>query len=200
MILTEEEAIKRYESLIRKFAIKYAHGWSVEIEDLVQEGRIAVALAVRDYDPSKGAAFITFAYTRIRASMQHCLRDRGRIIRIPGWLQDRPNRNMDELPHTVSMDAPINGNDGDAFDKFVVDENDNYEAIEENDVIKDMARTIKPEDLQFLKLIYGDGYTSAEAAELMGMDIKAPRMKSYNTLMRVRKDVKKRPEYRSICV
>src|SRR5437867_7017327 len=41
----------------------------VELDDLIAFGQLGLVQAARDYDPSKGSKFITYAYYRIRGSI-----------------------------------------------------------------------------------------------------------------------------------
>ena len=42
---------------------------SVEVDELVGEGQLGLLRAARDYEPSKGAQFSTYAYWRVRGAM-----------------------------------------------------------------------------------------------------------------------------------
>ncbi len=56
--------------------------------DLVQEGTIGLLNAVDHFDPDHGVKFITYATHLITSQIQHYLRDRGRLIRQPAWIQE----------------------------------------------------------------------------------------------------------------
>jgi RNA polymerase sigma-B factor len=75
------------ESVARKFA-----GGSEPIEDLVGEGYIGLIQAVDGYQCGRGAKFSTYANYRIAGQIRHYLRDRGKIIREPAWLQESCQR------------------------------------------------------------------------------------------------------------
>ena len=47
---------------------------SVEVDELIGEGQLGLLRAARDYDPSKGAQFSTYAYWRIRGAMLDWIR------------------------------------------------------------------------------------------------------------------------------
>ncbi len=56
--------------------------------DLVQEGTIGLLNAVDHFNPEHGVKFITYATHLITSQIQHYLRDRGRLIRQPAWIQE----------------------------------------------------------------------------------------------------------------
>jgi len=72
-------------------ARKEAHYWSNQCtesyEDLLQVGCIGLIRAVERFELSKGHAFSSFAVPYIRGEIQHYLRDKGVMVRIPRrWL------------------------------------------------------------------------------------------------------------------
>lgn len=58
--------------LVRSVALRYRN-LGVPADDLVQEGVLGLLSAIDRYDPSRGAAFSTYAFWRIRASVTHAL-------------------------------------------------------------------------------------------------------------------------------
>lgn len=72
-------------------ARKEAHFWSNQCtenyDDLIQVGCIGLIRAIEKFDLSKGSAFSSFAVPYIRGEIQHYLRDKGVMVRIPRrWL------------------------------------------------------------------------------------------------------------------
>lgn len=70
---------------------KEAHFWSNQCtesyEDLLQVGSMGLIRAVERFDLSKGHAFSSFAVPYIRGEIQHYLRDKGVLVRMPRrWL------------------------------------------------------------------------------------------------------------------
>lgn len=68
-----------------------AHYWSNQCtesyDDLLQVGCIGLIRAIERFDLSKGHAFSSFAMPYIRGEIQHYLRDKGVMVRIPRrWL------------------------------------------------------------------------------------------------------------------
>ncbi|MGC8820879.1 MAG: FliA/WhiG family RNA polymerase sigma factor [Fervidobacterium sp.] len=74
--MDKENIVKQYLPLIVRIArdLKVNLPYNVELDDLIQEGVIALLQAVEKYDPRHGATFKTFAYTRIKGAMLDYLR------------------------------------------------------------------------------------------------------------------------------
>lgn len=69
--LSHEELVERYASLVRRIAYQLLHRLPshIQVEDLQQAGMIGLLEAARNYDPSPGASFETYAGIRIRGAM-----------------------------------------------------------------------------------------------------------------------------------
>lgn len=83
------------ESAARKFI-----GSGEPIEDLIQEGYLGLLNALDLYNPDKGVKFTTYATHLIIGHIKHYLRDKGKIIKEPAWLQElnsKINRVVTEL-------------------------------------------------------------------------------------------------------
>lgn len=76
MILNKEAIVKEYLPLVTRLArdLKVNLPHNVEIDDLIQEGVIALLQAVDKYDPRQGATFKTYVYSRIKGAMIDYLR------------------------------------------------------------------------------------------------------------------------------
>ncbi|ODN30960.1 RNA polymerase subunit sigma-70 [Fervidobacterium thailandense] len=75
-MVDKERIVKEYLPLIVKLArdLKITLPYNVELDDLIQEGVIALLQTVEKYNPKMGASFKTYAYTRIRGAMLDYLR------------------------------------------------------------------------------------------------------------------------------
>ncbi len=75
-MLNKEMVIQEYIPMVTKIArdLKINLPYNVEIDDLIQEGVIALLQAAEKYDPRYGATFKTFAYTRVKGAMIDYLR------------------------------------------------------------------------------------------------------------------------------
>ncbi len=83
------------ESIARKFV-----GSGEPIEDLIQEGYLGLLNALDLFKPEKGVKFTTYATHLIVGQIKHYLRDKGKIIKEPAWLQElnsKINRVVNEL-------------------------------------------------------------------------------------------------------
>jgi RNA polymerase sigma-B factor len=73
--------------LVRKEAHYWINQCSETYDDLLQIGCIGLIRAIERFDLSKGNAFSSFAMPYIRGEIQHYLRDKGVMVRIPRrWL------------------------------------------------------------------------------------------------------------------
>lgn len=66
-----QDLIESCQGLVRSLAIRIQKKVSsrVELDDLIADGQIGLIEAARDFDPSKGAKFSTYAYYRIRGAI-----------------------------------------------------------------------------------------------------------------------------------
>jgi RNA polymerase sigma factor (sigma-70 family) len=62
------------------------------LEDLVQEGNLGLLRAIDHFDITRGTRFSTYAARRIASAVEHYVRDRGRLIRQPAWIQERSHQ------------------------------------------------------------------------------------------------------------
>ena len=76
------ELLRNVEGLIRHQASKMCRDDSL-LEDLLQEGRAAAIAAAGDYDPGRGALFLTYALPRILAAMVEYLAKARPPVSIP---------------------------------------------------------------------------------------------------------------------
>jgi RNA polymerase sigma-B factor len=69
--------------LARKEAHYWANQCQENYEDLLQVGSIGLVSAIDRFDLSKGYAFSTFVLPYIRGEIQHYLRDKSSVVRVP---------------------------------------------------------------------------------------------------------------------
>jgi len=82
-----DQIVSRYLNLVQSVARRFS-GMGESTEDLIQEGAIGLLNAVDLFDPDRGVKFSTYACHLITSQIQHYLRDRGRLIRQPAWVQE----------------------------------------------------------------------------------------------------------------
>lgn len=116
-IKSRDKIVLQYNNLVESIARRFV-GACEPVEDLVQEGFIGLITAVDLYDPSKGVKFSTYATHFVIGQIKHYLRDKGKIIKEPAWLQElnqRMSRVIDSLsqqngrPPTESEVAAVMG-------------------------------------------------------------------------------------------
>ncbi|RIK73123.1 MAG: hypothetical protein DCC67_18310 [Planctomycetota bacterium] len=68
---TREQLIERGQGLVHSLAASIARSVPVrtDLEDLIAYGELGLAQAARDFDPSQGAEFTTYAYHRVRGAI-----------------------------------------------------------------------------------------------------------------------------------
>jgi RNA polymerase sigma-B factor len=69
--------------LVRKEAHYWVNQCQESYEDLVQVGCLGLINAIEKFEISKGCAFSTFAIPYIRGEIQHYLRDKSSVLRMP---------------------------------------------------------------------------------------------------------------------
>ncbi len=82
-----EELINNYRPLAEHIARMFIDSGE-PLEDLVQYALIGLIKAIEGYDPERGTEFTTYAWYQIRGEISHYLRDQGKLIAEPAWLQE----------------------------------------------------------------------------------------------------------------
>ena len=102
-----EELVEKYRyyvySIVKK--VRATLPKRIDFEELVSYGMIGLMEAADRFDPSRGIAFTTFSYYRIRGAIFDGLRDMGVLMRSPQgkWVQREANIN--DLVQTASDDS-----------------------------------------------------------------------------------------------
>jgi len=86
-----DQLISRHTHLVQAVARRFA-GMGESPEDLVQEGTMGLINAVDLFDVERGVKFTTYATHLIGGQIQHYLRDKGKLIRQPAWIQELSGR------------------------------------------------------------------------------------------------------------
>lgn len=82
-----EELVRFFMPMAKRIA-RATRSQLVESEDLEQVAYLALVLAIKRFDPSRGLAFGTFALPTISGEIKRHLRDRGWSVRVPRSLQE----------------------------------------------------------------------------------------------------------------
>jgi RNA polymerase sigma-B factor len=82
-----ERIVEQFAHLVESVARRFVNTGE-PIEDLIQEGYIGLLNAIDLYNPDKGTKFSTYATHFIIGQIKHYLRDRGKIIKVPAWIQE----------------------------------------------------------------------------------------------------------------
>ncbi|MGQ9455204.1 MAG: sigma-70 family RNA polymerase sigma factor [Armatimonadota bacterium] len=93
--------VMQYNNLVESVARRFL-GAGEPLEDLVQEGYVGLIRSVDKYDPEIGVKFSTYATHFIIGEVKHYLRDRGKIIKEPAWLQEL-NQRMTRVIESLSQ-------------------------------------------------------------------------------------------------
>ncbi len=78
--------------LVRREAHRWLHSSGESFDDLMQVGSLGLIRAIERFDMQKGYAFSSFAIPYIRGEIQHYLRDKGTVVRIPRRWQTLQNQ------------------------------------------------------------------------------------------------------------
>jgi len=87
----QAKILMKYEPLCHKLARKFGFAApSYQHEDLVQEGQIGLLNAMKSFDPSNGASFMTWAFYHVRGSIAGCGRQDSKQPKYPLSIEDSP--------------------------------------------------------------------------------------------------------------
>jgi RNA polymerase primary sigma factor len=81
--------IEAYLGMVAVLARRYARRWGVPLEDLVQEGALALVQAVDHYDPDRGMKLSTYATWWVKQAIKRAAMVQSRTVRIPERLWER---------------------------------------------------------------------------------------------------------------
>ncbi len=85
--------------LVRREAHRWLHSSGETFDDLMQVGSMGLIRAIERFDLQKGYAFSSFAIPYIRGEIQHYLRDKGTVVRIPRRWQTLQNQSARAIRH-----------------------------------------------------------------------------------------------------
>lgn len=160
--------VRQYEPVIQKIANRYAsilyRSGVVDMEDLIQVGRIKVLQAQKCYDPSLGASFLTFIFKPVKWAIRRALgiNNAGEAPEILLSL-DEPITDDESLtladtiadPDVVPMDEPI------------IEDETRRETSEQVHAAVERMKSEKQKTA--VSLVWLEGRTREQAADEMGM-------------------------------
>lgn len=172
-----DEILIRYESWLQKAARSIAGSSSPHLEDLVQEGRLALWHALSTYDPDRGKLPSWLVY-KARYRMYEVLQGKP-------WTGQPPRfhgkQGIQEPAHVVSLDAsPRQTADGGAQEPLSAtvppprdtpDDTESAELAYHDDELCAALARLTPQQQRYVTARFWEGMTTAEMkAEVFGYD------------------------------
>ena len=195
--LSTEDLLEKYTPLVRSIAyqIKQRLRMTLEIDELVQEGRIGLMEAAERFDSKLGVSFKTFAYYRIKGAMYDSLRKMDVITRRANsklmfesaateFFADEANRvsaeprkatlkdEMDEVTGLIAGLVPIYMLTADAVDRLQQTGKgpDQQVALKQQKAeLKKALQQLPAKERQLLEFHYYEDLTLEQAANKLGL-------------------------------
>jgi len=149
-------------------------GKGVEFEDLVSEGTLAMIMAAKKFDASKGTKFVSYAAPFIRKALQRAIDQQAAVYRVPKDLRNLAPRGSKS---TMSVDAPLSV--GNQYTLLDILANKDVEQADDNMAFQAMRKELKANadllvgrEQEIIKRFYGldtQHETMAEIAADMGL-------------------------------
>ncbi len=142
------------------YVYKRYHG-KYALEDLVQEAKLGAIKAYRTYDPTKNVKLITHIYNYINFYLSHYTRYDTGLIKIP----KAAFSDVSKIPEIV---------DSEVFQENYINEKCKNSLNTDNSVINKILTSeylsiLTEKEKNILNLIYIEGYTSKEVANIYGV-------------------------------
>jgi len=155
---TEEEILEKHERLIRSRALRYFAGHGVPLEDLLQEGRIALIGAARRWDSSHGAALWTYARKFVLGAMFRLVE---REINEPS--KDLDEADVAEGDEFAAQTSSAQLQSVDPTPEEIAEMGEDLAILEQ-----EIDRALSDDERRVLWQLYGECETSRDAAESLG--------------------------------
>jgi RNA polymerase primary sigma factor len=164
-----------------KFVVTLANrfiGMGLSINDLIQEGNLALIEAARKFKADKDVKFITYAQFWIRKRLNLALCEHGRTVRLPVNqeydIYKRKMRGEEVNLHNVEIDRKVGDDDsGNTIGDLMlrVEAVDPFETVERDQLVSRLLAKLKDSDREIVMLFYGligDGLSTKEIADQVG--------------------------------
>jgi RNA polymerase primary sigma factor len=165
----------------RKLAMQHSN---VELDDLLQEGRLGALTAARKFDASRGFKFLSFASHWIKQHMDRFVKNHSKNVRVP------VHRFWEHKTYETSMDAPV-GEDGDATfgDLMGVDESVTHDADTDDraELLQAALAKLPERERGVLHARFFEDKTLVEIGEQLGVSRERARQIEFNALKTLRK-------------
>lgn len=127
--LGQNELVERYAPLVKRIAyhLRARLPSCVQVDDLIQSGMIGLLDAARNYDPSQGASFETYAGIRIRGAMLD-------EIRKGDWAPRSLHRKVREIARVVEeveREQGRDARDAEVAERLGVSLDDYYQTLQD---------------------------------------------------------------------
>ena len=178
--IAEEKMLLQFNKLIMKhshFVYKRYHG-KYAIEDLVQEAKLGAIKAFRTFDPAKNVKLITHIYNYINFYLSHYTRYDTGLIKIP----NAAFSDSSKIPEIV---------DSEIFQENYINEKCKTSSITDSLVInkiltEEYLSILTDKEKTILNLIYIEGYTFKEVANIYGVSRQFANMTANKALNKIK--------------
>ncbi len=132
--------------------VRYAVGrraYPGEYPDLIQTGAVGLIKAILRFDPHRGAAFSTYAYSRISGELMN------QIKRVP-------------VPAAVSLDSP-EAESGSRLQKALIADCEAFERVEDRIFTEQIMSSLPERERELIRLRFFCGLTQKKTGERLGL-------------------------------
>lgn len=158
--INEERILKQYNNLIMKLSYNCYKNYRGKycIEDLVQEAKLGVLKAIRNYDPSKNVKLITHLHNYINYYLSHYIRRDNGLIKVPRPKKDEQIIIPEFIDNEIFQNNYINEK---CSEKQNIEENTEKQIMFEN-----FLSILTEREREILRLAFVERYTYAEIAKI----------------------------------
>ena len=152
-----DRLISQHLYLVQTVARKFS-GLGESHDDLLQEGAMGLINAVDLYDPERGVQFSTYATHLVEGQIRHYLRDKGKLIKQPAWVQELTTKIMkatealtqelDREPTLAEIAARVGTTQQKIKDMLEARERSKVASLDSGSEDEDAGPTIDPEKLR----------------------------------------------------